>query len=190
MDNLKSLITNMDKRLDWNQYFMSVAYLTSNRSPCQRLQVGCVLVKDKRIISCGYNGFLPGHPHISRVRDNHEQSTIHAEQNCISDCANRGVSTKGAIAYITHYPCIHCCKLLIASGIQLIIYSENYKNDAIVKELLQENRELTIKSIDEIRTGRNPSGVREYPHEKPDNQRNYEKQFTNLHRGKRTDRFR
>ena len=48
MDNLKSLITNMDKRLDWNQYFMSIAYLTSNRS--QRLQVGCVLVKDKRIL--------------------------------------------------------------------------------------------------------------------------------------------
>ena len=97
------------------------------------MQVGCLLVKDNRIISQGYNGFLPGCPHESIVRDNHEQATIHAEQNAISDCAKRGVSCEGAIAYITHYPCIICMRLLCASGIKCIKYIEDYKNDPLVQ---------------------------------------------------------
>ena len=64
------------------------------RSSCHRLQVGCLLVKDNRIISQGYNGHLPGAPHKSIVRNNHEQATVHAEQNAICDCAKRGVSCK------------------------------------------------------------------------------------------------
>jgi dCMP deaminase len=89
-------------------------------------------VKDNRIISQGYNGFLPGCPHQSVVRNNHEQATVHAEQNAICDCAKRGVSCEGAIAYITHYPCIICCRLLLASGIKKIKYIEDYKNDELV----------------------------------------------------------
>ncbi len=126
------------QRLSWQAYFMEIAELISQRSSCNRLHVGCVLVKDNRIISSGYNGFLPGAPHVSRVRDNHEQSTVHAEQNCIADCAKRGVSINGAIAYITHYPCINCCKLLLASGVSNICYKSDYKNDPIVGELLKE----------------------------------------------------
>ena len=118
---------------------MSIAQLTSMRSPCNRLHVGCVLVKDKRVISCGYNGFLPGHPHVSRVRDNHEQSTVHAEQNCIADCAKRGITTNNATAYITHYPCINCLKILLASGITKIIYHKDYHNDPLCKEIVNEN---------------------------------------------------
>ena len=132
-------------RITWPDYFMSIAYLISTRSPCDRLHVGCVLVKDNRVISSGYNGFLPGAPHTSRVRDNHEQSTIHAEQNCIADCAKRGVSTDGAVAYITHYPCIHCCKMLLASGIKKIYFNADYKNDPLVKELLQDVNLEAIK---------------------------------------------
>ena len=79
-------------RLDWNKYFMSIAIIGSIRSPCERLKVGCVLVKNNRLVSMGYNGFLPGAKHVSRVRNSHEQSTIHAEQNAISDAASRGVS--------------------------------------------------------------------------------------------------
>ena len=93
---------------------------------------GAVLVKDNRIVSQGYNGFLPGCPHNSVVRNNHEQATVHAEQNAIADCAKRGVSCEGATAYITHYPCIICTRLLLASGICEIKYIEEYKVDELV----------------------------------------------------------
>jgi dCMP deaminase len=114
-------------RISWNEYFMSVAELVSRRSSCKKLNVGCVLVKDKRIISTGYNGHLPGQPHVSMIVDNHELATVHAEQNAICDCSSRGISTKDAIAYITHLPCIYCFKILVASGIKHIIYKEEYK---------------------------------------------------------------
>ncbi len=119
-------------RPDWDSYFKQICLVTRSRSPCHRLQVGCLLVKDNRIISQGYNGFLPGCPHQSVVRNNHEQATVHAEQNAICDCAKRGVSCEGATAYITHYPCIICCRLLLASGIKKIKYMEDYKNDELV----------------------------------------------------------
>lgn len=120
-------------RPSWDDYFKQIVLATKSRSPCHRLQVGCLLVKDNRIISQGYNGFLPGCSHTSIVRDNHEQSTIHAEQNAICDCAKRGVSCCNSIAYITHFPCIICMRLLCASGIKRIKYIYDYKNDDLVK---------------------------------------------------------
>ena len=86
-------------RPNWDEYFKEISLVTSKRSSCTRLNVGCVLVKDNRIISQGYNGFLPGQPHESIVRDNHEQATVHAEQNSICDCAKRGVSCEGATSH-------------------------------------------------------------------------------------------
>ena len=129
-------------RLTFDQMFKKILLATAERSPCHRLQVGCVLVKDKRIISQGYNGFLPGAAHKSIVRNNHEQATVHAEQNAICDCAKRGVSCEGATAYITHYPCIICTRLLLASGIKDIKYLEDYKNDELVKTF---TNELNVK---------------------------------------------
>lgn len=122
------------ERPSWDEYFKKICLVTKERSSCHRLQVGCLLVKDNRIISQGYNGFLPGCPHKSIVRNNHEQSTVHAEQNAICDCAKRGVNCNGSTAYITHYPCIICCKLLLAAGIKEIKYINDYKNDELVKE--------------------------------------------------------
>ena len=119
-------------RPDWDDYFKEIVLVTKKRSACERLQVGCLLVKDNRIISAGYNGFLPGCPHKSIVRNNHEQATIHAEQNALADCAKRGVSCLKATAYITHYPCIICCRLLLAADIKEIKYIEDYKNDELV----------------------------------------------------------
>ena len=121
-------------RPDWNSYFKEICLVTKKRSACERLQVGCLLVIENRIISQGYNGFLPGCPHQSVVRNNHEQSTVHAEQNAICDCAKRGVSCEGAPAYITHYPYIICWRLIVASGIKKIKYIEDYKNDELVKK--------------------------------------------------------
>jgi len=119
---------------------MATAFLISSRSACDRLHVGCVMVSSgehrNRIIAAGYNGFLPGAPHDSRLRDGHEQATVHAEQNAIADAARRGVSLQGATAYITHYPCINCAKIMAAAGISAVKYHMDYRNDEIVAELL------------------------------------------------------
>ena len=123
----------MSERLSWDEYFAKIVDVTAERSSCDRLHVGCLLVKDNRIVSQGYNGFLPGCPHKSVVRNNHEQATVHAEQNALCDCAKRGVSCAESIAYVTHYPCIICARLLLAAGIKEIKYLHDYKNDELVK---------------------------------------------------------
>jgi dCMP deaminase len=114
---------------------MSIALLASQRSPCQRLHVGSVIVKNNRLISMGYNGFISGAPHISRIKDDHEQSIIHSEVNAMADCGKRGVSLDNSKIYITHYPCINCFRSIAACGIKEIIYLEDYNNDSIVEQL-------------------------------------------------------
>ena len=123
-----------EERISWDDYFMKAATLASIRSPCERLKVGCVLVKNNRLISMGYNGFLAGTDHRSIVRWGHEQATIHAEINAITDAAKRGVSIDDTIAYITHYPCINCFKALASSGVKKIYYQVDYKNDPILED--------------------------------------------------------
>ena len=124
-----------EERISWDDYFMKAATLASIRSPCERLKVGCVLVKNNRLISMGYNGFLAGTDHRSIIRWGHEQATIHAEINAITDAAKRGVSIDDAEAYITHYPCINCFKALASSGVKKIYYQVDYKNDPILEDL-------------------------------------------------------
>ena len=120
-------------RPNWNEFFKEIVIISAKRSPCSRLHVGCLLVKNERIISQGYNGFLPGCPHEQKIRDGHEQATVHAEQNAVTDCAKRGVSSDGTTAYITHYPCVNCMKILCAAGIKKIYYINDYKNDELVE---------------------------------------------------------
>jgi dCMP deaminase len=146
---IQKVISSWDKRLNWTSYFMSIAQLSASRSPCDRLHVGCVIVKDNRIISTGYNGFLPDTPHKSIVKDEHEQATVHAEQNCISDCAKRGVSVINGTSYITHFPCINCFKILAAAGIKNIIYMDDYKNDEVVYQLSSQIG-ININKISEL----------------------------------------
>ena len=135
----------MNKRPSWEEYFSSLTHLTAQRSPCQRLQVGCILVNDNRIIAQGYNGYLPGAKHEQKLRDGHEMATVHAEQNAIADCAKRGVSCAGATAYITHYPCMNCMKILCASGISEIKYSNDYNNDELINYFAQQSNVNIIK---------------------------------------------
>jgi dCMP deaminase len=139
-------MTQQQTRPSWDDYFKEIVQVTAKRSPCERLHVGCLLVAENRIISQGYNGFLPGCEHKSIVRDGHEQATVHAEQNAIADCAKRGVSCRDATAYITHYPCIICCRLLLASGIKEIKYINDYRNDELVS-FFANNLEVPIKKI-------------------------------------------
>lgn len=126
-----------EERLSWNAWFKQIAEITAKRSPCKRLHVGCLLVKDNRIISQGYNGYLPGCPHEQKLRDGHEIATVHAEMNAITDCAKRGVSSLGSTAYITHYPCKDCMKALCAAGVKEIYYINNYHNDELVNYFSQ-----------------------------------------------------
>jgi dCMP deaminase len=126
------------ERLNWHEYFMSTAVLASCRSPCKRLQVGSVIVKENRVISMGYNGYISGAPHTSRLEDGHEQSIIHSEINAITDCAKRGVSLDKSIIYITHYPCINCFRAIASCGIKEVYYLEDYNNNIIVSHLSQD----------------------------------------------------
>ncbi|MEO0797032.1 MAG: deaminase [Verrucomicrobiota bacterium] len=149
LDDIEIAVTSSSTRPSWDEYFMATALLISTRSSCERLHVGAVLVSGgehrNRIIAAGYNGFLPGHPHESRVRENHEQGTVHAEQNAIADAARRGISVQGATVYVTHFPCINCTKILLSAGIACIKYRHDYKNDPIALELLQEAGVEVIK---------------------------------------------
>jgi len=139
INELKNIVTkSYGPRINWIEYFMSLALLISSRSPSMKLKVGAIIVKDNRVISSGYNGYPSGCQHISIHRDNHEINTIHAEQNTISDAARRGVAVQNSTIYITHYPCINCCKYIISSGINNIIYLDDYKNDEIVSKLFGE----------------------------------------------------
>jgi dCMP deaminase len=140
VDQIEALVGSFSERPSWDDYFMSTALLIGCRSACERLHVGCVLVSGDphphRIIAAGYNGFLPGAPHESRLRDGHEQATVHAEQNAIADAARRGISVQGSTAYISHFPCINCAKILTAAGIVVIKYHRDYHNDPVVWELI------------------------------------------------------
>lgn len=147
--DVEKAISNLPNRPSWDEYFMSTAILIASRSPCERLNVGCVLVSGgehkNRIIAAGYNGFLAGAAHKSRVRDGHEQATVHAEQNAISDAARRGVSVNGSTAYITHFPCINCAKILAAAGVKSVKYLHDYNNDPLVSDIFTESGVEIIK---------------------------------------------
>ena len=136
----------MDTRPTWEEYFKNLTILTATRSSCQRLHVGCILVKENRIIAQGYNGYLPGAEHKQMMRDGHEMGTVHAEQNAIADCAKRGVSSNKCIAYITHYPCVNCMKILCAAGISEIKYINDYHNDELIAYFAQQSN-ITIKKM-------------------------------------------
>lgn len=132
-----------------DEYFMEMAQLVSSRSTCLRRKVGAVIVKDKRVLSTGYNGSPKGTRHCEeagciRVLMNVPSGTrhelcrgVHAEQNAVTQAAYFGVSVDGSTIYTTTYPCSMCAKILINAGIKEIVYNEGYPDD-LSKELLGE----------------------------------------------------
>lgn len=130
------------ERIPWDQYFMAQSHLLALRSTCTRLSVGATIVRDKRIIAGGYNGSIAGGDHCvdkgCYVIDHHCVRTIHAEMNAILQCAKFGVPSSGAEIYVTHFPCLQCCKAIIQAGIKSIYYAENYKNHPYAIELLKQ----------------------------------------------------
>ena len=123
------------KRPTWDEYFKNLVNITSTRSSCEKLNVGCLFVRDNRIIAQGYNGYISGCNHQAIIKDNHNIATIHAEQNTITDCAKRGTSSDKCTAYITHYPCFNCMKLMVSCGICEIKYINENKNDPLIEKL-------------------------------------------------------
>ncbi|OIK16620.1 ComE operon protein 2 [Bacillus sp. MUM 116] len=146
------------ERISWDQYFMAQSHLLALRSTCTRLMVGATIVRDKRIIAGGYNGSITGGDHCidkgCYVIDNHCVRTIHAEMNALLQCAKFGVPTDSAEIYVTHFPCLQCCKSIIQAGIKTVYYAEDYKNHPYAIELFQqanvhvEKVELKERSID------------------------------------------
>jgi dCMP deaminase len=129
-------------RISWDQYFMSQSHLLALRSTCTRLAVGATIVREKRMIAGGYNGSIAGGVHCSDegcyVIDNHCVRTIHAEMNALLQCAKFGVPTEGAEIYVTHFPCLQCCKALIQSGIKTVYYAVDYKNHPYAVDLFKQ----------------------------------------------------
>lgn len=121
---------------------MTQSHLLSLRSTCTRLAVGATIVRDKRIIAGGYNGSIAGGVHCADegcyVIDNHCVRTVHAEVNALLQCAKFGAKTEGAEMYVTHFPCLHCCKAIIQSGITALYYAQDYKNHPYAIELFQQ----------------------------------------------------
>lgn len=121
---------------------MTQSHLLSLRSTCTRLAVGATIVRDKRIIAGGYNGSIAGGVHCTDegcyVIDNHCVRTVHAEVNALLQCAKFGAKTEGAEMYVTHFPCLHCCKAIIQSGITAVYYAQDYKNHPYAIELFQQ----------------------------------------------------
>lgn len=118
-----------NNRPSWDEYFLKLAMLASERATCPRMHCGCVLVKDRFVLATGYNGSLPGQPHCDDVGclmvDNHCVRTNHAEINALVQATTHGVNIKGATAYVTNMPCTTCAKALIAAGvIRVVVFSD------------------------------------------------------------------
>jgi dCMP deaminase len=143
------LTTEVRSRPDWDTYFMDMARLASRRSSCLRRAVGAVLVKDRRLLSTGYNGVPTGVTHCEaagclreRLKvpsgERHELCRgLHAEQNAIIQAAFHGVSIRDAVLYCTNLPCIICAKMLINAGVRRVVYVDGY-SDALTREMLAE----------------------------------------------------
>ncbi len=122
-------------RASWDEYFMSIAQVVATRSTCPRKYVGSVIVKNRTILSTGYNGSIRGMPHCSDVghmmEDDHCVATIHAEANAIIQAARNGVMIDGATNYVTASPCWICFKQLANAGVVRICYGEFYRDERI-----------------------------------------------------------
>ena len=143
-------------RKSWDEYFMAIAELVAERSTCLRRQVGAVIVKDRKILSTGYNGAPRGIRHCSEVGCLREQLNIpagerheicrgtHAEQNAIIQAATFGVDISGGIVYSTHQPCFICTKMLINAKISKIVYKKEYPDELAI-DMLKEAKIPFVK---------------------------------------------
>ena len=150
------------ERPSWETYFMDIACLVAKRSTCLRRAVGAIIVKDRRILSTGYNGAPSNIRHCGEVGCLREQMKvpsgerhelcrgIHAEQNAIIQAAYHGVSIKGADLYCTNLPCSICAKMIVNAGIRKIVYQSGYA-DSLSRDMLAE-AEIELLKLESSQT--------------------------------------
>ncbi len=136
-------------RPDWDHYFMEMAEVVAKRSTCLRRQVGAVLVKDRRVLTSGYNGAPSGMAHCAETGCLRQQLNVpsgqqhemcrglHAEQNAIIQAALHGISIKDSMLYVTHQPCVICGKMMINAGVKTVIMKDAYP-DELSEKMLRE----------------------------------------------------
>jgi dCMP deaminase len=125
----------MSTRIGWHEYFMGVAQVVATRSTCDRKKVGAVIVRDRTILSTGYNGSIRGMPHCDEaghmMENGHCVATIHAETNAVLQAAKNGVRIDGSDIYTTASPCWNCFKMIANAGIRTVYYGEFYREERI-----------------------------------------------------------
>lgn len=162
-------IINMDresdmqtKRPDWDSYFLLIARVVASRSTCLRRHVGAVLVRDRQILSTGYNGAPKGVPHCDEVGCMREMLSIpsgerhemcrgsHAEINAIAQAASAGVATQGCWLYCTHEPCVYCTKALINAGCKRVVYIHPYFDELARSIMKESGADVLQVTLDEL----------------------------------------
>ena len=132
-------------RVSWKDYFMNIAREVATRSTCNRKHVGAVIVREKTILSTGYNGSIKGLPHCDEVGcemvDGHCVRTTHAEANAIVQAAKNGIQINQSEIYVTASPCYDCFKLIANAGIKIIYYDEFYRD----KRIIEKSKEIGIQ---------------------------------------------
>ena len=152
-----------DPRPGWDEYFMMIAEVVATRSNCSRRHVGAVMVKDRHILSTGYNGtphgvkncFAGGCPRCSGKAESgshlEECLCVHAEQNAIAQAARFGLELEGSTVYVTISPCLTCAKLLVNAGIKEVVYGGDYAFIDKVKEMFKaagvKHRKFTVEKL-------------------------------------------
>jgi dCMP deaminase len=134
------------ERPTWDDYFMRITFQVAKRSTCPRAAVGAVIVREKRILTTGYNGSPTGHPHCTDAGclmvNDHCVRTLHAEQNAIIQGALHGVDVSRSTIYVTHQPCLVCAKMIINAGIERVVYAGEYPDEIAANFLRTANMEL------------------------------------------------
>ena len=137
-----------EKRVDWHEYFMNIAGQVATRSTCDRKHIGAVIVRDKVILSTGYNGSLRGAPHCDEaghdMENGHCVRTMHAEANAVAQAAKNGIRIDESEIYVTASPCLNCFKLIANSGIHTVYYKEFYRDERITEYAKQADVNLVF----------------------------------------------
>jgi len=148
------------KRPSWDQYFMDIAQVVASRSNCRRRHVAAVVVRDKQIISTGYNGTPRGvkncidggcprcNSDVPSGHDLHQCLCSHAEENAIVQAAYHGIMLKGSTLYTTYSPCLLCAKMIINAGIVEVVYHQHYSIDDVSMRLLHEAG-VKVRALDD-----------------------------------------
>ncbi|KAB2925259.1 MAG: deaminase [Bacteroidetes bacterium] len=144
-----------DRRVSWHEYFMNIAEQVATRSTCGRKHVGAVIVRDKTILSTGYNGSLRGAPHCDDadhdMENGHCVRTVHAEANAVAQAAKHGVGIDQSEIYVTASPCLTCFKLIANAGITKIHYKEFYRDERITEYAKQAGVKLVYMGTDVLK---------------------------------------